>query len=61
MVLAKYKFQGYGYSIYYGEKMSWMKCLFCNGDIEQIREAFFKCKKCNMEFIACEEDMKTKP
>ena len=33
-------------------------CLFCDGEVEQKREAFFVCKKCGQEYVGCVEDMK---
>ncbi len=36
----------------------WKPCMFCGGEITQIRNAFFKCINCDQEYISDEEDMK---
>jgi len=37
---------------------TWRKCLFCGGQITQVRKALFTCLKCNQEYISIEEDMR---
>jgi len=37
---------------------NWKSCLFCGGEIIQVRKALFTCLKCNQEYIADEEDMR---
>ena len=40
------------------DTQTWRACLFCGGELVQVRKALFGCLKCNQEFIADEEDMK---
>ena len=35
----------------------WKPCIYCSGELIQVRKALWTCLKCNKEFIACEEDM----
>ena len=37
---------------------NWRACMFCGGEITQIRKALFSCLKCGQEYIADEEDMR---
>ena len=37
---------------------TWKRCLACNGNITQIRKALFSCLKCDLEYIADEQDMR---
>ena len=36
----------------------WKPCMFCNGEIMQVRKALFRCIKCKQDYIADEVDMK---
>jgi len=40
------------------DSQTWKSCLFCGGELIQVRKALFTCLKCNQEYIADEEDMK---
>ena len=40
------------------DNVTWKACIFCGGEIVQVRKAFFTCLNCNQEFIADAEDMK---
>lgn len=42
------------------EDDAWKPCLFCGGELTQVRKALWTCLKCNMEYIADEEDMRPK-
>ena len=37
---------------------TWKNCLFCKGEITQIRKALFSCLKCGQEYISDEIDMR---
>ncbi len=37
---------------------TWRACMFCRGEITQIRKALFTCLKCGQEYIADEKDMR---
>lgn len=37
---------------------TWKPCLFCGGQLTQVRKALFTCLFCNMEYIADEGDMR---
>lgn len=39
-------------------KDTWRPCMYCGGEITQIRKAFFTCLKCNQEYIGDEKDMR---
>ena len=40
------------------EDDTWKPCMFCGGEITQVRKARFTCLKCDQDFIADEEDMR---
>ena len=40
------------------DDLQWKDCMFCGGEITQVRKAFFECINCRREFICDEEDMK---
>ncbi len=37
---------------------TWRPCLFCGGELTQVRKALWTCLNCNQEYIADEEDMR---
>ena len=38
---------------------SWKPCMICGGELTQVRKALFTCLKCDQEYIADEEDMRS--
>lgn len=38
---------------------NWKPCIICDGELTQVRKALFTCLKCNQEYIADEEDMRS--
>ena len=38
---------------------TWKDCLRCGGKITQVRKALFTCLKCNQEYVADEQDMRS--
>ena len=40
------------------DSQTWKSCLFCGGELIQIRKALFTCLKCGQEYIADEQDMR---
>ena len=40
------------------DSQTWKPCMFCGGELIQVRKARWTCEKCNQEYIADEEDMK---
>jgi len=37
---------------------TWKPCIFCGGELTQVRKALFICLKCNQEYIADEADLR---
>ena len=40
------------------DSQTWKPCLFCGGELIQVRKALFNCLNCSKTYIADEEDMK---
>ncbi len=37
---------------------TWKPCLFCGGELTQVRKALFTCLECSIQYIADEQDMR---
>lgn len=40
------------------EDDTWRDCIFCNGELTQVRKALWTCLDCNQEYVADEKDMR---